>query len=125
MSAIHYAVDGGHCDTLEYMIQDGANVNDLETTNDMTPLIRAATMNSHADIVLIKYDALLNVEDGMSRTALMIATINGNVNFVKTLVKHGADMYILTDDGKTLYDLAYAMDRKVRFLFYRLHIYSF
>lgn len=80
---------------------------------------------SHADIVLIKYDALLNVEDGMSRTALMIATINGNVNFVKTLVKHGADMYILTDDGKTLYDLAYAMDRKVRFLFYRLHIYSF
>ena len=50
MSAIHYAVDGGHCDTLEYMIQDGANVNDLETTNNMTPLIRAATMNSHADI---------------------------------------------------------------------------
>ena len=26
MSAIHYAVDGGHCDTLELMITDGADV---------------------------------------------------------------------------------------------------
>ncbi len=115
MSAIHYAVDGGHSDTLEFMITDGADVNDIETTNGWTPLLRAAAMNSDEKTarVLCKYGAHLNVEDVNERSALMIATINGNLPFVQVLVHSGADIYTLNSDGKTLYDLALAMDRRV------------
>ena len=118
MTALHYAVDGGHCDTIEYMIMDGADPNVIETRNGWTPLLRAATLNAKADVVnvLIKYGAHLNVEDFNNRTALMIATINGNIEFVKAMVNSGADIYILTEDGRSLYDLAQAMDRRVSLL---------
>lgn len=116
MTALHYAVDGGHCDTIEYMIMDGADPNAIETRNGWTPLLRAASLNAKAEValVLVKYGAHLNVEDFNNKTALMTATINGNIDFVKALVNSGADMYILTEDGRTLYDLAQAMDRRVR-----------
>lgn len=118
MTAIHYAVDGGHCSTLEYMINDGADVNEIETTNGWTPLLRAASMNSDENIakILCKYGAHLNVEDNNEKSALMIATVNGNLPFVQVLVYCGADIYTLNSDGKTLYDLAQSMERRVKIL---------
>ncbi len=115
MSALHYAIDGGNCDTIEYMITDGADINDVDTVNGWTPLLRAASLNASADVarVLIKYNADLNVADVNHKTALMVATINGNLPFVQVLVSHGADLYTLNEYGKSLYELAIAMDRKV------------
>jgi ankyrin repeat protein len=115
MSAIHYAIDGGNCDTIEYMVTDGADINDIDSVNGWTPLLRAASLNAKADVarVLIKYDADLNVADINHKTALMVATINGNLPFVQVLVTHGADLYTLNEYGKSLYELAIAMDRKV------------
>ena len=120
MSAIHYAIDGGNCDTIEYMITDGANVNDVDTINGWTPLLRAASLNAKADVarVLIKYDANMNIADINHKTALMISTINGNLPFVQVLVSHGADLYTLNEYGKSLYELAIAMDRKVYIFFF-------
>ena len=120
MSAIHYAIDGGNCDTIEYMITDAANVNDVDTINGWTPLLRAASLNAKADVarVLIKYDANMNIADINHKTALMISTINGNLPFVQVLVSHGADLYTLNEYGKSLYELAIAMDRKVYFFFF-------
>lgn len=114
MSAIHYAIDGGNCDTIEYMVTDGANINERDTTNGWTPLLRASSLNAKADVarVLIKYDADMNIADNNQKTALMIATINGNLPFVQVLVTHGADLYALNEYGKGLYELAIAMDRK-------------
>ena len=87
----------------------------MESTNGWTPLLRAASMNSADNIakILCKYGAHLNVEDNNEKSALMIATINGNLQFVQVLVYSGADINSLNADGKTLYDLAFAMERKV------------
>lgn len=115
MTALHYAVDGGHCDTIEYMLNDGCPANEIDSVNRWTPLLRAASLNATENVarVLIKYGALLNVEDIHNKSALMIAVINGNLPFVQTLVMNGADIYTLNEDGKSLYDLALSMDRRV------------
>jgi ankyrin repeat protein len=117
MAAIHYAIDGGNCDTIEYMVMDGANINEIDTVNGWTPLLRAASLNAKADVarVLIKYGADMNISDVNQKTALMVATINGNLPFVQVLVSHGADMTKLNEYGKSLYELALAMDRKVSY----------
>lgn len=114
MCPLHYAIDGGNCDTIEYMVTDGADINAVDTVNGWTPILRAASLNAKADVarVLIKYGADLNLADNNQKTALMIATINGNLPFVQVLVTHGADLYAKNEYGKTLYELAIAMDRK-------------
>ena len=117
MTALHYAVDGGNCETIEYMIADGARIDDVDTINGWTPLLRAASLNASENVarVLIKYGARLDVTDNNDKTALMIATINGNLPFVQVLVQNGANLYTKNQFGKSLYDLAVAMDRKVYF----------
>jgi ankyrin repeat protein len=119
MAAIHYAIDGGNCDTIEYMVMDGADINEIDTVNGWTPLLRAASLNAKADVarVLIRYGADMNIDDVNQKTALMVATINGNLPFVQVLVSHGADLTKLNEYGKSLYELALAMDRKVSRLF--------
>ena len=57
----------------------------------------------------------MNISDVNQKTALMVATINGNLPFVQVLVSHGADMTKLNEYGKSLYELALAMDRKVSY----------
>ena len=63
MVAIHYAVDGGDVTTLEWMISDGADVNAKDDVNGWTPLLRAASVNSTAEVarVLIRYDSKIDV----------------------------------------------------------------
>ena len=43
----------------------------------------------------------------------MIAVINGNQPFVQTLVENGADLNVKNEYGKTAYEMAVAMDRRV------------
>lgn len=114
MTPLHYAIDGGNCDTIEYMVTDGANINAQDSTNGWTPLLRGSSLNAKADVarVLTKYECDLNVLDINGKNALMIATINGNLPFVQVLVTHGADLYKLNEYGKSLYELAIAMDRR-------------
>lgn len=113
MVAIHYAVDGGDTTTLEWMISDGADVNAKDDVNGWTPLLRAASVNSSAEVarVLIRYDAKIDVIDKQGKTPLMIATVSGNLPFVQMLVQSGANFLIKNQYEKTLYDLAVAMVR--------------
>lgn len=115
LSAVHYAVDGGHLETLEWMLYDGADVNTKDHITGWTPLLRAASINSSHEIarILIKFKADIDVFDKENKNALMIATINGNLPFVKILVENGADFSVKNNFGKSLYDLAVSMERKV------------
>ena len=132
MSAIHYAVDGGNADTLEWILQDGADVNARDYSNGWTPLLRAASVNSSKDIarVLVRYKARIDAMDKEDKTALMIATVNGNLQFVQVMIENGADFTIRTKFGKSLYELAYSMDRKVYFFYlhdsdFQFHLFEF
>lgn len=114
--AIHYAVDGGNIPTLEWMLYDGADVNVRDEMDGWTPLIRAASVNASFEVarILIKFKAKLDVIDKENKSALLIATINGNLPFVKVLVENGANFDVKNKYGKSLYDLAVSMDRRVR-----------
>jgi hypothetical protein len=111
MVAIHYAVDGGDPTTLEWMISDGADVNAKDDVNHWTPLLRAASVNSTADIarILIRYNAKVDVMDKQMKNPLMIATVNGNLPFVQVLVESGANFLVKNQFEKSLYDLAVSM----------------
>ena len=113
--AIHYAVDGGNIQTLEWMMFDGADVNVKDSVLGWTPLIRAASVNSNFEVakLLIKFKAKIDVLDKENKNALLIATINGNLPFVKVLVENGANFDVQNSYGKSLYDLAVSMDRRV------------
>jgi uncharacterized protein len=63
--------------------------------------------------ILIKYNANLNLVDKENKSALMIATINGNLPLVEVLVENGANMNVKNKFGRNLYDLALGMDRKL------------
>jgi ankyrin repeat protein len=121
MTPIFYAVDGGHLTALEWMLTDGADVN-VVAHNGWTPLLRAASVNGAPDIArtLIRYGADVNAVDKKNKNALLTATINGNVPFVKVLLENGANFRFKNKFGKTMYDLAISMDRKVRDFQYQL-----
>jgi ankyrin repeat protein len=63
--------------------------------------------------LLIKFKADLNALDKDNKSALMIAVINGNQPFVQALVENGADINIKNEYGKTTYEMAVSMDRRV------------
>lgn len=50
----------------------------------------------------------------------MIAVINGNQPLVEVLVQNGADLTIRNEYGKSLYDLAVSMDRRVIILYIKI-----
>ncbi len=120
MSCVHYAVDGGNPTALEYILADGADVNTRDSMNGWTPLLRGASINCSHEIanILIRYKADLDAVDKENKTALLIATINGNLPLVRLLIEHGANVNIRNSYGKSLYDLALSMDRKVYFYFF-------
>jgi ankyrin repeat protein len=105
--------------TLEWMISDGADVNAKDDLNGWTPLLRAAAVNSTAEVasVLIRYDAKIDVVDKQMKTPIMIATVNGNLPFVQILVKSGANFLIKNQYEKSLYDLAVSMVKIFTFFF--------
>jgi ankyrin repeat protein len=114
LSAIHYAVDSNNPEVVEYMLYDGADVNAKDNVNGWTPLLRGASLNCSKDVakVLLRFKADANVLDKDNKSALMIATINGNLPLVQTLLEAGnANINIKNKFGRNLYDLAVAMDR--------------
>lgn len=111
---IHYAIDGGNLDCIQWLLLDGINVNTKDVSFGWTPLIRAACINSTKEVaeLLMKFGADINSKDKDGKTALMISVINGNQPFVEALVEHGADLGFKNEFGKTAYDLAVSMDRR-------------
>ena len=120
MSCVHYAVDGGNPTALEYILADGAGVNTRDSMNGWTPLLRGASINCSHEIanILIRYKADIDAVDKENKSALLIATINGNLPLVRLLIEHGANINIKNNYGKSLYDLALSMDRKVYLIFF-------
>ncbi len=114
MTPVFYAIDGGHLEALEYMLEDGVSVNQV-ALNGWTPLLRAASVNSspHIATCLIKHGASIDIVDKKNKNAILIATVNGNLPFVKVLIENGANFKFKNKFGKTLYDLAVSMDRTV------------
>ena len=91
---IDYAILGGHYDIVEYLINQGQNLN---ISNGRSPLINAA-LESNFDIVklLVEKGADVNVMDGSKvlneGTSLLVAAKKRDTLLVNYLLKNGADI---------------------------------
>lgn len=88
------AVSGGHLDTVECLLQYGANVDAVEWVGNLTPLGMAVASN-RADIarILLTFGADINkAGNNNGWTPLCSAVYNGNLTMVKFLLDFGADI---------------------------------
>jgi len=117
ITALTAASDCGHFDTVKYLIQHGASVNQT-ILNGWTPLAYAASQG-HIQIVkcLIKYGALVNTKNEQDYTALIWTSIEGHYDILKYLIKHGATITDKLFSGDTVITKAISYNSKLIVLY--------
>lgn len=94
------AAEKGHINILKWLINAGANKDEVDYKTGLTPLFRAAK-NNHLDCVrcLHEHGCMLNsnVNQGIFKTALLIATeysnaLNDRFPMINYLLENGADI---------------------------------
>lgn len=114
-SPIHWAVDGGNVKLLDWIIADGADVNKKDHSCGWTPLLRCASVGGNRDVALtlLMAGADINAQDRDGKTALMIGIINGHQPLVELLLKRNANLKVKNEYGKTAYEMAMAMEKRL------------
>ena len=79
-----------------------------------TPLMRLAMVsgNIHIARLLIQNGANVSSMDKDSKSILMVASLNGQLDFVKLRIYKGADYTLVSGHGKTALDFARAFERE-------------
>ncbi|XP_005113556.2 fibronectin type 3 and ankyrin repeat domains 1 protein [Aplysia californica] len=115
MAAIHHAVDGGYVKMVEWMLDNsekyGFDIEQMETSNGMTPLNRCANMTPDSRAYELAASlqlrgAEMSTRSYASLTPLMNAVIRKKPRLVDFFLARGADIYERNENGKTAYDLA-------------------
>ncbi|KTG39514.1 hypothetical protein cypCar_00044121, partial [Cyprinus carpio] len=111
--ALHWAAAGGHLPLLQYLIQDGCEV-DVRDGASWTPLmiVSVITGDTAAASLLITAGADVNVQDRNGKTPLMVAVLNNYEHLVKILLENGADPNIQNQAGVSAVQMARAFERK-------------
>lgn len=108
-AALTNAVQEGDIDKIRLLIADGADVN-ARSDNQWTPQVIAALgFDTEAIKTMFGQGATMS-EVGLGWTALMIATIEGRLEVVSTLLEHGAEVNAQNDQGWTALRFAVSMD---------------
>eukprot|EP00057_Strongylocentrotus_purpuratus_P015142 XP_011669616.1 PREDICTED: uncharacterized protein LOC105440782 [Strongylocentrotus purpuratus] len=117
-TALHCAAQNGHLDVTEYLIGQGAEVNEgiydgwtalhiaaqvKKGDNDGETALHFAALNGHIDVtkVLIIQGAEVKRGDNRGRTALHIAAQVGHLDFTEYLISQGAEVNRGNNEGKT------------------------
>ncbi|KXJ11019.1 ankyrin-1 [Exaiptasia diaphana] len=92
IAAIHIATREGHLDCVEFLVENGADVN-LTEARRKTPLHFAAG-GGHLELVkfLVKHKAALDLIDKFGRTPIVWATSAQHIDVVKELLEAGASI---------------------------------
>ncbi len=102
----------GHLRTAEYLIQNGANVNEM-TNDGNTALILAADLNKVKLVeLLLSKGADVNARNQQGDSALIVASTKGYRELVCPLIRKGANTDMQDNQGKTALLYAKQYDRQ-------------
>ncbi|NQU65826.1 MAG: ankyrin repeat domain-containing protein, partial [SAR324 cluster bacterium] len=92
ISVINQMAATNHPDIIDYLIQVGAWVNDIDKFGNTALML--GTINNHKETVsaLLKHGAKTNILNSEGKTALMLATSNGYNEIVDELIQNGVDV---------------------------------
>ena len=68
-----YAAEDGAVDTIDFLIRNGANINDTDVRGDSALIIAVKNNNIKASQLLIEHGADLNIKNEDNKDALNIA----------------------------------------------------
>lgn len=104
-NAMWIACSMNNAAAVSLLLQKGEAVNQ-QYADKSTPLIVAAMFVADADLleVLLEAGADCNARDNAGYTAMTHCVMNGKLDEVATLLKHGADLTIHTTDGRSYID---------------------
>jgi ankyrin repeat protein len=93
---------------------DGHEIDPVDESG-WTPLLRSCSIEGSVQVAqaLLGHKAKVDVEDNEKLNPLTIAIINNNLFMVKLLVENRADFLKPNSNGKTPYELADSMEKKV------------
>ena len=103
----------GHQPVVELLLKQAVRVDHYDAVH-RTALIYAAS-GKFPEIVaaLLEAGANVNARDAAERwTALMFAAVEGNVEVVRVLLSHGADVTLVDTDGESALDFAVSRGRR-------------
>src|SRR5258708_4987063 len=103
LTPLHVAADDGKLNTMQLLINHGADVNALDCQGD-SPLHKASRItNSDEAEFLVKSGANVNIriidEFNDESTPLHVAAAYGNLNMVQLLIDYGVDVNALDRQG--------------------------
>ena len=96
----------GHAEAVKVLLDHGADVNQKPPSRFANTAVDAAVSGDHADVVriLLAARANPNVRSEANYTTLHKAAVHGNLEVVRMLLDHGADVHAIRDGGHTPLD---------------------
>ncbi|XP_071842194.1 uncharacterized protein [Apostichopus japonicus] len=108
-SALHVAVDKRDKVLVRMLLENGANVNAMDSRNGWTPLFIAVANQDIGMLgILVEFRAKVNAQSYSGNSALHIATGRGYTDVVKVLVQYGADLSLKNSHWETPVNVANA-----------------
>lgn len=92
----------GNTEIVEYLLDNGANVNYTNSIDGATALYIAAKTGQNSVIeLLLNRGANIEAVYEKVQTPLYVAALNGNIDSVKMLIRYNANVNVRDDNGKT------------------------
>jgi ankyrin repeat protein len=108
-SALHFATAYNTPKIVNYLIEQGADINVQSETGNMNILHTASYLNPNPDMIKLLVSKNFSLEEIATQgyTPLLIASeSNQNLEIAETLAKLGADKKVYVESGLTAYGLA-------------------
>ena len=100
---LHDAAEFGHAESVDILVNWGADIEEQRPPHLRTPLVHCAWLNTDIAKVetLLRRRANVDTQDTYKKTALHYAAANNRLDLVQKLVEEKANLELEDDDGNT------------------------